>query len=990
MKLPSILQHAVSLIAASLTLAACTQDVLTPPRSEQYDRDFIKQLGSVDGTSNWNTASRVNATVAPELMSKAQKIVIYDGAFGTADCKLVASFSDPTATFSFDIARETKEVLAMVKDADGMNIYSAFVPITDGSIYIGQTPSRAGVRTPEPYSFNLSGNKSFGTIPVGSDWTITTDKNGDKLRILNDGTPIYPDFTALPSLSVVQDVTVYPHRTLEYNGESLVGVSPGNWDYGYTNWEYTVPQLSYENVILKIYYSTDDNPVYNDKGEEKIANWWQLMIYHDDTDENWHEIQQVNFPASHTSISTLEVTVPSSLIEGNHLIFGGFYVYIHKVEIKEDTSSQKAAAVYLTDLSDFYGFSHPQVTDFKDFQNNYLKANNTYDENGYSVSNLTSLVGKKHGVFHEALVEDVACNLERFRSELHPEQGVVYKVKENGTIVSLDYFFGCASKFNSFGYFYFHDGDDLETLLKRPKFVLLYDAWPGNNIQLLDKFGGDEYRHESNITSLAGSLVKKSLANKYEENKTDGTLGRDEGKDSSGTDWYGEIKSWENGGASLVKGWGYQENWTHCSLFSKLVEAAEIYDEDSKDNYYEANNVAEPRFKSANYRLVYYDDSQFVNGHLRDGAQGSYEFPAGTCIAFFIINGGQYAMNQDGNTNLPIDHRSIAFSIPTMNKAIGNTFNRTHKHTYTENEYTGLNDWSLDNNNGASDEAWTAFVTYNWGGSVLLGVEDYYAEGYTLANGIKVDGSDHDMNDMLFRVNGSFETQVTEVKNPDPVKQSWIIACEDLGDCHDFDFNDVVFGVEHVAGNGDGTIQGETTATITALAAGGTLPVYLKSKYRPVGVDESAKDEEGYYTLIPNNTNNGEFHSWWGKDKPSSKPINAEGWSKIGASINVIVDKDFSLSSGDDEHKSPVNGDMGGFKVVVQQPDGLTTTINAPKIGDYTAPQMFLVPSRWLWPVELQQIDGVYTDFTKFSYKWWNERDGENRDRIVRHTWITK
>ena len=49
---------------------------------------------------------------------------------------------------------------------------------------------------------------------------------------------------------------------------------------------------------------------------------------------------------------------------------------------------------------------------------------------------------------------------------------------------------------------------------------------------------------------------------------------------------------------------------------------------------------------------------------------------------------------------------------------------------------------------------------------------------------------------------------------------SWILACEDLGNMADCDFNDIVYRISHVAG--------EENATVTPLAAGGTIPARLR------------------------------------------------------------------------------------------------------------------------------------------------------------------
>ena len=119
-----------------------------------------------------------------------------------------------------------------------------------------------------------------------------------------------------------------------------------------------------------------------------------------------------------------------------------------------------------------------------------------------------------------------------------------------------------------------------------------------------------------------------------------------------------------------------------------------------------------------------------------------------------------------------------------------------------------------------------------------------------------------------------------------PAAQGWIIACEDLGGSLDFDFNDVVFGISHVAG--------ETTARVTALAAGGTLPVFIQSKYPMTGSTDSP-DSDGYYTLKPEGSD-GEIHRWWNPDNSHSTPINAFAWGGAGKYVTINVPEEFTLT----------------------------------------------------------------------------------------------
>ena len=104
---------------------------------------------------------------------------------------------------------------------------------------------------------------------------------------------------------------------------------------------------------------------------------------------------------------------------------------------------------------------------------------------------------------------------------------------------------------------------------------------------------------------------------------------------------------------------------------------------------------------------------------------------------------------------------------------------------------------------------------------------------------------------------------------------------------------------------------------------------------------------------------------------------------KVPMNFTLTIDET-SLKPDNDQH-------MGGFQVVVGKPGSPNSTIiTAPnKDNSFTAPQMFLVPAKWFWPVEEQEIDGVYTGFIKWENSWWTRRDGHAGGRVIQHAWPT-
>lgn len=170
---------------------------------------------------------------------------------------------------------------------------------------------------------------------------------------------------------------------------------------------------------------------------------------------------------------------------------------------------------------------------------------------------------------------------------------------------------------------------------------------------------------------------------------------------------------------------------------------------------------------------------------------------------------------------------------------------------------------------------------------------------------------------------GGGNNPVEEVK-PTPVKTpTWIIACEDLGDTDDFDFNDIVIGITY-----DNSAR---RLTVTPLAAGGTL--------RSV--------------VCYNNMEVGEIHEMLGGS--SSSMINTHSKGTPGDS-KVIE----NVSSFD------IKANMGGLSVKISKISGENDSqIYAPGKGDI--PQMICVPGTWAWPTERTSIEKAYTDFPQWS-----------------------
>lgn len=333
---------------------------------------------------------------------------------------------------------------------------------------------------------------------------------------------------------------------------------------------------------------------------------------------------------------------------------------------------------------------------------------------------------------------------------------------------------------------------------------------------------------------------------------------------------------------------------------------------------------------AARYYLTYYGE---------DGtAEPTFNFPANTHIVFFEIIEG---VDKDGpGKETALDGDKIRYSIPWMND-------------WTEH-YRG--EGHGENGSQYDNQPAIKFVKFGWMHPqhnekvYLVGVED----------GIMY-GSDDDMNDIMFIVNGDFDDDTRILKpgddpdnldDPEPESQSWIIAVEDLGETDDYDFNDLVLEVSHVSGN--------TKATVKALAAGGIMKIYVNYNDGRVSNDHVNK--------------------WFGKDDHTIMLNTNSGVTTTHEGIEIEVPADWTLTGED----------MGGFTFDVVTEDGEVRAIKPTSAktdnagSTITAPLMICVPGDWEWPIERTSIEEAYPGFKNWvanpDYDWINSK---NSSKII-------
>ena len=316
------------------------------------------------------------------------------------------------------------------------------------------------------------------------------------------------------------------------------------------------------------------------------------------------------------------------------------------------------------------------------------------------------------------------------------------------------------------------------------------------------------------------------------------------------------------------------------------------------------------------YHMVYF-------GKNYDQA-GSYTFPAGTHVAFFLLT---KATSNDANAGNK--GTGLFYSIQDMNED-----QEVFHFKGDMNNYYILNEkhWWSSNTDPNSEERFgvgeVAAVFYSYKGNMVLGFED---------------DLDKDENDMLFFISAP-------VTPPEEDEMTWIVACEDLGGTYDYDFNDLVFEltkdeitITHQDPNTGAIIDQTTTIewSIRALAAGGTLPA----------------------TVYYDNTAIGEIHSMLGSTDTGT-PIN------VSPGTTPSIGTPVKLENVAQEDQDDISKILQHIRIVVQNKnDQLSATeIVAPnKDKTSNSPQMLLLPKGWDWPTEETLIYKVYPKFEEWT-----------------------
>lgn len=390
--------------------------------------------------------------------------------------------------------------------------------------------------------------------------------------------------------------------------------------------------------------------------------------------------------------------------------------------------------------------------------------------------------------------------------------------------------------------------------------------------------------------------------------------------------------------------WDEATTFSRGSGFSDLIVSG---DENPYDEVEGSDPITPTHIVGTKYKLVYYGEDY--------AQEPTYTFPEGTHIGFFIYN--NYVKKSDGQyaydvTDSPLDmsnndsyHKNLVFSLPEYNADIKEYYN-----------YRILEE-KKDTVTGVNGIGEVSAVTYNYKGHTILGFED---------------GIDKDMNDILLMVDADVRTDQGVIE--DIEEESFIIACEDLGNTGDYDFNDVVFKVSHVGGS--------DKLNIIPLASGGTLPVELHYKdlndsisnictFRP---NATESDDDFHKLIDPNATmKENSFNPY--------KPLNVRKGQDIipGDTITITVPIDYTIN----KNQFIVEVKKGYGTSLYIEKGSIYIEENMKDSAHNKAPQMMILPGNWNWPTEGTLILDAYPDFggwtrnEEASAFWYNNRETE-------------
>ena len=334
-----------------------------------------------------------------------------------------------------------------------------------------------------------------------------------------------------------------------------------------------------------------------------------------------------------------------------------------------------------------------------------------------------------------------------------------------------------------------------------------------------------------------------------------------------------------------------------------------------------------------NYCYEWYTDDKYSseNDYVLRGRRFDFRLPVGTTFGFYVNVTGKNKTRK-------------YYSNPTLNA------NGRQAFSYFEAEKQ-IN-VGVDGNINQTDTEWATYICVE---DIPVHKEDIGADALGQES-----AGDMDYNDFIFLLRGK-QTHVGESGSDTSTPVEYYYAVEDLGGSYDYDFNDVVFSVSHVAGVGH--------LHVVPLAAGGILESFIC--YHGDGKEFSSNEVHSYFGL----SGTGYVNT---KDEFTTQPLK---------SISFAVPAYWSHTGlGGNDNAAVGSTADNGIAVKVMQKDGAVHSIRTPEEG--MSPQMLILPMGWEWPTECTRIDEAYPGFGEWGAgyldgtEWLNT---VNKDKVVEH-----
>lgn len=309
-----------------------------------------------------------------------------------------------------------------------------------------------------------------------------------------------------------------------------------------------------------------------------------------------------------------------------------------------------------------------------------------------------------------------------------------------------------------------------------------------------------------------------------------------------------------------------------------------------------------------------------------------YKLNKGTLYGFYI-KVGHYGTNLVEN---PF-YDYVVFSHSERNR----TYVDPNKHTDSKWDTTKDVNYLIRESPWTDTSWWTeqglddkdAYAYSSWGTAKMEG-KTYTLFGFEdCGHGFYQDACD--LNDIMFLFAAGEQPSNVKIEEPEEPDEPlpWTLAVEDLGESDDYDFNDLVLEITHVAGT--------NKATVKALAAGGIMPIYVKYG------DELIAETH--------------VNQWLGSDDHTVM-INT------GAGATGTHSTPIPITVGENEDIEAI---IAKFTIVVKTGEGEKeetaveiTKTNYGEVG--TTPLMLLLDHDWEWPQERVSIEAAYPKFTEW------------------------